>query len=148
MITPTASEQSSLSAALAAEHAAIYAYGVVAAYANPTRSDQVDADVAAHRALRDALVDSLTSAGLEAAPAAAGYATPFPVVDPPSAAQLAAQTEFDVSVAWRSVVENGETAETRTFAVDALAATAVRAALWRSVLGVDPWTLAFPGLPA
>lgn len=147
MITPTLPEQPSITAALETEHAAIYAYGVVAAFANPTRSAQVDADVAAHRAMRDALIDSLKAAGATPPRAAAGYATPFPVVDPISAAQLAAQTEFDVSVAWRSVVENGAAPETRVFATDALAAAAVRCAVWRSTLGMDPWTLAFPGRP-
>ncbi|NLE81640.1 MAG: ferritin-like domain-containing protein [Rhodococcus sp.] len=147
MITPTMPEQPSITAALETEHAAIYAYGVIAAFASPTRSGQVRADVAAHRAMRDALADSLTSAGATPPRAAAGYATPFPVIDPVSAAQLAAQTEFDVSVAWRGVVENGTTAETRAFATDALAAAAVRSALWRSALGMDPWTLAFPGQP-
>lgn len=141
------SERPSLVAALEAEHAAVYAYGVIAAFANPTRSAQVDADVAAHRALRDALIDSLKAAGTTPPRAAAGYTTPFPVVDPISAAHLAAQTESDVCVAWRSVVENGDSAETRGFATDALTATAVRCALWRSALGLDPWTLAFPGQP-
>lgn len=147
MITPTASARPSLIAALEAEHAAVFAYGVIAAFANPARSAQVDADVAAHRAMRDALVDSLKSAGITPPRAAAGYSTPFPVVDPVSAAQLAAQTEFDVAVAWRSVVENGDTPETRSFATDALTATAIRCAVWRSALGIDPWTLAFPGRP-
>ncbi|AOW92407.1 hypothetical protein BFN03_05965 [Rhodococcus sp. WMMA185] len=147
MTMPTAAEGPSLADALATEHAAVFAYGVVAAFSDPTRATQVAADAAAHRARRDSLTDTLTAAGLTAPAAAAGYTLPFPVVDPITAAQLAAQTEADIAVAWRAVVEHGETEDTRSLGVAALTDAAIREANWRVALGTDPVTDPFPGQP-
>ncbi|MEV0946316.1 ferritin-like domain-containing protein [Rhodococcus sp. NPDC049939] len=147
MTTLTAAEAQSLADALTAEHAAVFAYGVVAAFSNPTRDAQVAADAAAHRACRDSLTDMLTAAGMPAPAAAAGYTLPFPVVDPVTAAQLAAQAEVDTAVAWRAVVEHGDTAEIRALGVTALTDAAIREANWRLALGTDPVTKPFPGQP-
>lgn len=140
-------EQQALFDALAAEHAAVFGYGVVAAFADPARTDEVAVDTAAHRARRDATVDALTGAGLEPPVAAPGYTLPFPVTDATQAAQLAVQIESDVAVAWRSVVERAGTEPTRADALTALAEAAVRAARWRSNLGIAPPTVALPGQP-
>lgn len=59
-------EQQALIDALQAEYAAVFAYGLVAAFSNPTRSDLVSANTAAHRARRDATIDALTAADVEA----------------------------------------------------------------------------------
>ncbi|MFZ2176670.1 MAG: ferritin-like domain-containing protein [Rhodococcus sp. (in: high G+C Gram-positive bacteria)] len=147
MTTPTESESRSLADALVTEHAAVFAYGVVAAFSNPVRAGQVAADAAAHRARRDSLTDVLTAAGRSAPLADSGYILPFPVADPIAAAQLAAQVEADTAVAWRAVVEHGETADTRSLGVDALTAAAIREATWRVALGTDPVTDPFPGRP-
>ena len=48
-MTPTPAQQALLTA-LQAEYAAIYAYGLVAAYSRADRQDMIAADVAAHRA--------------------------------------------------------------------------------------------------
>lgn len=63
---------------------------------------------------------------------------PFPVSDPTSAAQLAAQVEADTAVAWRSVIERSQSEHTREVGVTALTEAAVRAANWRAILGVVP----------
>ena len=147
MTTPTEAEGTSLADALIAEHSAVFAYGVVAAFSNPTRATQVATAAAAHRARRDGLLDTLTAAGLTAPVAEAGYTLPFPVTDPITAAQLAAQVEADTAVAWRAVVEHGETADTRTLGVTALTDAAVREATWRVALGTDPVVDPFPGQP-
>lgn len=141
-------EQQALVDALRAEHAAVYAYGLIAAFANPTRIGQVSADAAAHRARRDATADALVSASVTPPGAEPGYTVPFPVTDPISAAQLAARVEADTAVAWRSVIERAQSEHTRGVGVDALTESALRLANWQVVLGVMPPTTAFPGEPA
>ncbi len=140
-------EQQALVDALNAEYAAVFAYGVVGAFSNPTRSELVAANAAAHRARRDATIDALTAASVSAPPAAAAYSVPFPVTDAVSAAQLAAQAEVDTSIAWRSVVERSASGATRDIGVTALTEAALRLATWRSILGVVPSTTPFPGQP-
>ncbi|MEE2035055.1 ferritin-like domain-containing protein [Rhodococcus chondri] len=140
-------EQRSLIEALAAEHAAVFGYGLVAAFADPSRAEQVSADTAAHRARRDATIDALRAAGLEPPVAAPGYTVPFPVTDPVGAAQLAVQIESDTATAWRSVVERARSEPARATAIDALTEAALRAAWWRSALGITPPTVALPGQP-
>lgn len=139
-------EQQALVDALEAEHSAVFGYGLVAAFADPSRSDEVAADAASHRARRDATIDALRAAGVTPPVAAPGYTVPFPVTDPIEAARLAVQIENDTAIAWRSVVERARSEATRGNAVDALTETALRAARWRVVEGVPP-TVAFPGRP-
>lgn len=140
------SEQQALVDALEAEHAAVFGYGVVAAFADPSRAEAVAEDTAAHRARRDATAEALRAASVEPPVAAPGYTVPFPVTDPASAAQLADQIESDTAVAWRSVVERARSESTRAGAVEALTEAAVRAARWRVSRGVVP-SVAFPGQP-
>ncbi|WP_420753233.1 ferritin-like domain-containing protein [Rhodococcus sp. O3] len=140
-------EQQALVDALNAEHAAVFGYGLVAAFSNPARGQEVAEDTAAHRARRDATIDALTAASVTPPVAAPGYTVPFPVTDPISAAQLAVQIETDVAVAWRSVVERATSESTRGVAIEALTETALRGARWRANLGVVPPTVALPGQP-
>lgn len=150
MTSPTTSlgpEQQALVDALRAEHAAVYAYGIVAAFSNPARIGQISADAASHRARRDATVDALVAASVTPPGAESGYTIPFPVTDPTTAVQLAARVEGDAAVAWRSVIERAQSEHTRGVAVDALTETALRLANWQAVLGVTPPTTAFPGQP-
>lgn len=139
-------EQQALVDALEAEYAAVFAYGIVGAFSNPTRAERVAADAAAHRAQRDATIDALKAASVSAPAAATAYAIPFPVTDPVTAAQLAAQAEVDTSIAWRSVIERSASGPTRDIGVTALSACALRLANWRRILGV-PASNAFPGQP-
>ena len=140
-------EQQALVDALQAEYAAIYAYGVIGAFSNPDRSELVAVDAAAHRARRDSTVDALIAASVRAPEPAAGYTIPFPVVDPISAAQLAAQVESDTAVAWRSVIERAQSEHTRGTGVDALTECALRLGTWRKILGTTPPSVPFPGQP-
>ncbi|MFX1756946.1 ferritin-like domain-containing protein [Rhodococcus sp. As11] len=140
------SEQQALVDALEAEHAAVFGYGVIAAFADPARADAVAEDTAAHRARRDATAEALRAASIDPPVAAPGYTVPFPVTDPASAAQLAEQIESDTAVAWRSVVERSRSESTRATAVGALTEAALRAARWRQSRGVVP-SVAFPGQP-
>ncbi|MFI6168390.1 ferritin-like domain-containing protein [Nocardia sp. NPDC051052] len=141
----TDAERQALLDALRAEYGAVYAYGVIAAYASAERGRLVAANTAAHRARRDATIDALTAGGVTAPPPDAAYTVPFPVNDPIPAAHLAATVEADTAVAWRSVVERGDSEPIRRLGVDALTESAVRLATWQSILGTNPPTIAFPG---
>jgi hypothetical protein len=143
----TAADQQALIDALDAEYAAVYAYGVIAAYASPERNGLVVEYTAAHRARRDATIDALTAAGAAVPSPGAGYTTPFPVTDPIPAAKLAVAVESDTAIAWRSVVERCNDPGVRRTGIDALTECAVRLATWQSILGVDPPTAPFPGKP-
>lgn len=145
-------EHQALAAAVAAEHAAVYAYGVVAAFALAQRSDAVTAATDAHAARRDAATDALVADGTTAPLSATGYALPVAVVDGVGAVQLAATIEDSTAQAWFAVLERSEPMTTaagafdlRTTAVAALTDCAVRAAGWRVALGSVPATTAFPG---
>lgn len=145
--TVTTTDQQALTDALAAEHAAVYAYGVVAAYAAADRERTIAEYSAAHRARRDATADALRAAGVPAPASAAAYNSPFPVTDANSANRLAATVESDTAVAWRSVVERADSPDTRRAALDALTDCALRLTTWQAALGANPPTAAFPGQP-
>ena len=138
-------EQQALLDALAAENAAVYSYGIVAAFSNPDRAALVSANAAAHRARRDATLDALAAASVTAPTPPAGYSVPFPVIDPISAIQLAVTAETDTATAWRSVIERAQSEGTRGTGIDALTETSLRLADLRVILGTPPTTVAFPG---
>lgn len=144
----TAGDITALTTGLAAEDAAIYAYGTMTAFARADRRPQIAEHAAAHRARRESLVRLLSAADAPVPPAAAGYTLPFPVTDPASAARLAVAAEEDCAVAWRSALERADSDGVRGIAVDALSAAAVLAARWRVALDVAPPTVPFPGTPA
>jgi hypothetical protein len=135
-------------AALAAEEAAIYAYGVVGVKLTGS-GERTEARTAeqTHRNRRDALVSKLAQAQATVAPAPAAYELPFPVTDRASALKLAIHVEDGVAAAWRAVLpvtQNGD----RTEALSALTDSAVRATRWRRLAEVTPVTLPFPGRPS
>jgi hypothetical protein len=134
-----------LGTALAAEHAAVYAYGVLGArLTGHARGDAVSAE-AAHRARRDALLLRLARRGAAAPVAAPAYALPFPVTDAASALRLAVLVEERAAAAWRAAVP-ATGREDRTTAVAALTDCAVRAARWRLLARPGtPATVPFPG---
>ncbi|GAA5083274.1 ferritin-like domain-containing protein [Nocardia iowensis] len=141
----TEAEREALLDALHAEYGAVYAYGVIAAYASPERGRLVAENTAAHRARRDTTIDALTSGGATVPPPDAAYTVPFPVNDPIPAAQLAVTVETDTAVAWRSVVERADSEPLRRMGIEALTESAVRLATWQAILGTNPPTVAFPG---
>ena len=131
--------------AVAAEHAAIYGYGVVSAHVMPDQNDLVSEAVLAHRDRREAALAKLKEWSVTAPLPAAGYQLPFPVTGPIGAGKLAVQMESDCAVAWRAVMEQSGTEQDRSFALTALTQCALLAAKWRQVLGAWPVTEAFPG---
>lgn len=147
--TPTTStETEALRNALSAEHAAVWGYGVVGAALNGKAQAHAADSQAAHRDVRDQLTALLDDRRAQAVPARAAYALPFPVVSPADAAKLAVVLEDGASAAWVRVLDRAVKREIRTFAVDTLSATEVRAVGWRMAAQQTPVTSAFPGLPS
>ncbi|WP_344574244.1 ferritin-like domain-containing protein [Streptomyces lunalinharesii] len=126
-------------AALAAEHAAVYGYGVVGGRIGAGRRTEARSAYDAHRARRDALDRAVRDLGGRPQAAAAAYALPFPVPDAAAAARLAAELEDRVAAVYADLVRATGGAH-RTEAAAALREAAVRAVRWRGS-GV-----AFPGL--
>lgn len=102
---PDAAEPQALADALSAEHAAVYAYGVVAARVRTARSTAVGAAWQEHLRRRDELVSVLTAAGAVVPVPAPGYTLPVEVSDAETAVALALAVEESTAVAWRSVLE-------------------------------------------
>ncbi|MBV2151736.1 ferritin-like domain-containing protein [Kitasatospora sp. SUK 42] len=139
---PTPSALSSLQAALGAEHAAVYGYGVVGAHL-PEDQQRADARTAyaAHQSQRDAWQRLLTTLGATPTPAAGGYQLPFPVTDPTTATRLAAHLETRLTTIYADLVADLP-APQRATAATALHDCAHRAHRWGA-----PDT-PFPGIPA
>jgi hypothetical protein len=136
-----------LAAALAAEHAAIYAYGLIGAHLDGGAADQARSAEAAHRSRRDSLILLLTGKGGTVPVASPAYALPFPVTDEASALRLAVEVEERTGAVWRAALPATEGAQ-RSSALNGLTDTAVRATRWRRAAGVTPATVPFPGRPA
>ncbi|CAM5664950.1 ferritin-like domain-containing protein [Streptomyces aurantiogriseus] len=132
-------ELAALQAALAAEHAAVYGYGVVGGRILEDRRAEARAAYDAHRARRDALAREVRALGAEPVAASAAYALPFPVPDSPAAVRLAAELEERVAGVYSDLVRASGDARRRE-AAGALREAAVRAARWRG------GSVAFPGL--
>ena len=128
---------------LAAEHAAIYAYGVLGARLDEATRAMALTAFDAHRTLRSALRVQLQARGVEPPGPLAAY--DITVRDRAQALRLAIDLEVKDGVLWRDLVATSEDPALRSMAVPALAGTAVRAARWRKVAGVRPLTEAFPG---
>ncbi|MFE1904350.1 ferritin-like domain-containing protein [Streptomyces gardneri] len=126
-------------AALAAEHAAVYGYGVVGGRIGTARRAEATAAYASHRARRDALRRTVRDLGGTPVAAAAAYELPFPVADAPGAVRLAAVLEDRVAGVYSDLVRAGR-GPLRSEAAAALREAAVRAVRWR---GSD---VTFPGL--
>ncbi|MFG2577580.1 DUF4439 domain-containing protein [Streptomyces sp. NPDC048481] len=139
MSAETSAELTALQAALAAEHAAVYGYGVVGGRVGEPRRAEARAGYDTHRARRDALAREVRAMGAEPVAASAGYALPFPVQDSAAAVRLAAELEGRVAGVYSDLVRATGAARRREAAA-ALREAAVRAARWRG------GSVAFPGL--
>ncbi|MEZ0342755.1 ferritin-like domain-containing protein [Mycobacterium sp. pV006] len=131
--------------AVAAEHAAIYGYGMVSARSEPEINYLVADAMVEHRRRREEAIALLDERGVAAPLPAAGYRLPIDVDDPAAAAELAVRMEEDAATAWRAVVEQATDETLRALAVAAMIDTAVSAARWRAVGEITPVSEAFPG---
>ncbi|MFB8248806.1 ferritin-like domain-containing protein [Streptomyces sp. NPDC001046] len=132
-------ELRALQAALAAEHAAVYGYGVVGGRIGEDLRTEARTAYDGHRARRDALVREVRDLGGKPVAAAAGYALPFQVPDAAAAVRLAAELEDRVAAVYADLVRAGDGGR-RALAAGALREAAVRAVRWRGE------SVAFPGL--
>ncbi len=130
-----------LQGALAAEHAAVYGYGVAGAMLSGTRQADARADWTAHQVARDTLVTMLNRLGATPVAASPAYHLPFTVTGGQSAARLAAALEEGVTRAYLGLVAVSNPA-LRSFAAQAMQTSANRALAWTGT------TTAFPGMPA
>ncbi len=132
-------ELKAVQAALRAEHAAVYGYGVVGGRIGDGRRAEARTAYDAHRARRDELRRAVRELGGEPESSAAAYALPFPVPDAAAAARLAAELEERVAGVYADLVRAAGGAR-RGMAAESLREAAVRAARWRG------GSVAFPGL--
>lgn len=130
--------------ALAAEHAASYAYGAIGARLEDDLAEDAREVEQAHRQRRDTLVVLLDERGVTAPAPAAAYQLPFPVTDSDAGLQLAVLIEERVAAVWRAALPE-VTRDDRVLALAALVDAAVRATRWRMAAGVTPATVPFPG---
>lgn len=128
-----------LQAALAGEHAALYAYGVIGGRSGRHDRSQAWRAYAQHRARRDRLVAMVSQLGEEPVAAEVGYALPFDVGDRPALHRLAELVESRCAALYAAAVAATRD-EARAFSAQALAECAVAGRRWG-----DPGE-AFPGL--
>lgn len=126
--------------ALAAEHAAIFAYGRLGFLLDAESKAEAQSAEAVHRARRDLLLVQLDQLKATPEPAQPGYVLPFPVTDRASALRLAIHVEDGVAATWREAVTSD-----RQTALPAYLEAAVRATRWRKLAGVTPLTSMYPG---
>jgi hypothetical protein len=128
-----------LQTALAAEHAAVYGYGIAGAHLGGARRRAATRDWTAHEAARDTLAAMITALGAQPVQAATAYRLPFPVHTRAAAVMLAAYLEDRVAAAYLGLVALPD-AGLRVFGARAVRSAALRAVGWRRR------SLAFPGL--
>ena len=136
-----------LQRAIAAEHAAIWAYGLVSAFLPAAFDAALGKGSEAHTTRRDSVAAMLKNAGATPKSAEPGYSTPQPLTSQPSAFVLLVAAETDDAAAWRSVLEHTSDSGLRKTALDALTDAAMRAMSWRQAAGQTPSTPPLPGQP-
>jgi hypothetical protein len=127
-------------AALAAEHAAVYGYGVVGGRVSASLVAEAKSGYSTHESRRDAMRRTVRDLGATPVAAAAGYELPFAVPDSAAAVRLAGVIEDRIAAVYADLVAVA-VGELRGTAAGALRDAAVRAARWRGS------SAAFPGLP-
>lgn len=128
-----------LQAALAGEHAALYALGVAGGHLHGDRYLAASALYDDHRDRRDRLTDLVRATDADPAPAEPAYDLPSPVTTPAAAAALVRLVEHRLTTVYGDLVASAEDGPVRTLAVQALIATAREVTRW----GGPP--TAFPG---
>jgi hypothetical protein len=127
--------------ALAAEHAAVYGYGVAGAQLRGADLANAKADWNAHQLARDNLEAMLTRLGATPVASSAAYDLPFAVSTQAAARRLAAELENGVTRAYLAMVAVSNP-NLRFFAAKAMQTAANRATAWSGS------TVAFPGMPS
>ena len=129
-----------LQGALAAEHVAVFGYGVLGAHLFGSQRQSADQIWNSHRARRDRLRSYLEAGGGTPVAAAPAYRLPAPVSSARTAAQLAARLEDGVTTGYAGLAGVADP-NLRRYAALAMQEATVRAVRWR-----DAPPAAFPGL--
>lgn len=127
--------------ALSAEHAAVYAYGVIGAKTAGTLRRRATAGFNAHRARRDQLRSLIARLGGTPSEPGPTYRLPFEVRSSGDAVRLAVLIEERVTAVYLELAAD-EDASLRRLAAQVMQECAIRAYGWRPVV------TAFPGMPA
>jgi hypothetical protein len=135
-----------LQLALTTEHAAIWAYGLIAAF-DKDNLGSITAMRDAHLVRRNDTSARLTAGGATPVVGAAAYKVPVAVKDAATARQLALAVESDNAAAWLGVVGATDDAALRSYALAGLTDAAVRATTWKIISKAKPTTTTFPGRP-
>ena len=139
--------RAAVEAALGAEHAAVWSYGLATAFLASGDQTALAEAALAHRERRDELVALCEAGGVAPVPAAAAYGTPRPVTDAASAAALLVVAEDDTAVGWRAVLERTDDAELRRSGVAAVVSAATVGVRWRRLAGTAAPRAAVPRHP-
>ncbi|MEU7892921.1 ferritin-like domain-containing protein [Nonomuraea sp. NPDC049152] len=140
LTTGAANDVAAMNKALAAEHAAIYAYGLMGARTTGSLRAKVTAAFDAHRARRDQLRALISSGGGKPAEPEAAYTLPVVPGNATEAVRLAVLVEAGVTAAYLELTAAAQ-ATTRRMAALAMQESAVRS------YGFRPTVTAFPGMP-
>lgn len=120
-----------LQTTLAAEHAAVFVYGVLGGQTSRSGSPALYAALTSayttHRARRDDLMARLSAAGAEPVPAEPGYGLPADLGTPTAVTDRARALEESATATYAYLVAS-TTDEARAWAIDALVDAAVRGA--------------------
>ena len=131
-------ENEALAAAISGEDAAVYAFGVIAAYVRTADRDRAVTQLERHRRARDELAAELTALGGTPPPAAAAYDLPVRVSNSRTAKEVAGYVLLRL-VGPYATLASVAAADARPRYIDAARAHATRAMSW----GAEP--VAFPG---
>jgi hypothetical protein len=118
-----------LQAALAAEQAASYGYGVVGSHLTGSAFKTASANCVLHERNRDNLIKMITALGATPQPAAVAYQLPVTVRTAADAAKLAADLELSVVSGYLQLVAVTDPA-LRQLAAKIMQSATVRAAHW------------------
>ena len=124
-------QRDALQPALAAEHAAVYAYGVIGGI---LQSSQSYAAYASHRGRRDQLMAMIGDGAVAAEPV---YELPYEVTGQAKAERLAVRVEQRCAEAYAEVVSQ-TVGSTRAYAARGLTDCAVRGLAWGGELETWP----------
>lgn len=124
-----ASTVAALQAALAAEQAASYGYGIVGAHLTGAAFNVASADNVVHERARDVLIRLITSLGATPRPASAAYQLPIGVSSATDAVKLAVDLELEVVASYVDLA-GAPDPRVRTLAAENMQGACVRAARW------------------
>jgi hypothetical protein len=136
--------------ALAAEHRAVFGYGLLGPRLTGAERTAARQAEDAHIDLRNAAAAALAAAGQTPVAPLADYPQLYPVNSAKAAIRLAITLEDAAAAAWRffyaALADANGTGAQRAQAQTALTSCAVRATSWRLAAGAGSPTVPFPGI--